>query len=1257
MHLKCCEINILSNYTCLFHRDFISKLQLKYNLLIKGIYMVIKGLSLKESMSKNIQAIMPLEEDKAKFKRTLVEYLENLKLKEDESEEFQKNLIKYFLQQCLPKQFINTSKRTDLAIYNGNTPDSTVGVLIEVKSLNNKAEMMTKERINSKAFQEIIHYYLHERIVHNNLEIKKCIITNGMNWFTLESKEMEKQFYKNKSFLDLYNKWRTAQLASQTTDFLYTEVIAPAIDTAIENGLTLAHFDLKDALKQGTALDIKTSNLTQLYRFFSPENLLNKEIFTDSNKLNKGFYDELLYLMGLEETKVNNEKIISRLPLGKRQKGTFVENIIDRLQMNDVPAEKQYDIAVQLSVIWINRILFLKLLESQLVLFNGEEKYKFLTKEMLPTFDDIYYLFFGVLAKKSHQRSEEMRLKFPHVPYLNSSLFEETELELSKDGIGIDRLREHQIDFYSKTALKGASNKRKSGKVSFLTYLFEFLNAYDFSTSIKHNKQNKNTLINAAVLGLIFEKINGYSDGSFYTPGRITMYMSKNVVRKAVIQKVNEVKGWKCKTIYDIEYQINRDLEIAKEVSDIIDTIKICDPAVGSGHFLVSVLNELIAIKSELKVLIDSNGRSINDIQCTVVNDELIIQDINGDNFIYKRGNVYAERIQKAIFLEKKKLIEGCLFGVDLNPNSVNICRLRLWIELLKHSYYYVKDGYDTPQLITLPNIDINIKVGNSLLHKFDINEDLDKRFTELKKYMQLVTEYKSTNDKRSKQDLMEQLNEVRKRFINNITTPELKKVIRLRTELFNAGQLDLFTSPKDLKAQKVKLEEQNKKLKLAEAELETARKNPLFSNALEWRMEFPEILDEGGNFKGFDVIIANPPYIYSMNDNFEEKEKNYFNKKYPLTSYQLNTFSLFIELAFLLMKDNGLSAFIVPNTLLTLRQFSKLRRELIDKYSDLVVINSLDKIFEDANIDNCIIFFKKSEPNFIKLMELEHNEMKVITTTTPSTFSENDIFSISRFKGDSLNQTDKIIQKINLNSKPLFPFYADVKDGLKAYESGKGTPKQPTKKEEFTEYKNAKPFSSNYQVNENYRRFLIGKNINRYNIEWKDTWLLYGKNLAAPRNSAIFEGGRILIRQIPNSSVYSLTATYTEEDFIHERSVLCIRDIKVSPYFLLGIINSKVLSFWAIHTFDMLQRKTFPQLRLFQFKELRIPTCAEKKQDELATIVQALMDMIKDNSLDNEHKEVEINSLNTKIDEMVMELFNLTDEEKEMIRSFTLDN
>jgi adenine-specific DNA-methyltransferase len=212
---------------------------------------------------------------------------------------------------------------------------------------------------------------------------------------------------------------------------------------------------------------------------------------------------------------------------------------------------------------------------------------------------------------------------------------------------------------------------------------------------------------------LIFEKINGYKDGSFFTPGFITMYMCSETIRKAVVQKFNETKNWKCE---DIDALYNK-IEDIKEANDIINSLKICDPAVGSGHFLVSALNEILAIKNDLKILCDKKGRRLKNYQFEVVNDELIVTDEDGELFEYNPTNKETQRIQETLFHEKQTIIEGCLFGVDINPNSVKICRLRLWVELLKNTYYKNKT-----ELETLPNIDINIKCGNSLISRFELD-------------------------------------------------------------------------------------------------------------------------------------------------------------------------------------------------------------------------------------------------------------------------------------------------------------------------------------------------------------------------------------------------------------------------------------------------------------------------------------------------------------------------------------------------------
>lgn len=1205
--------------------------------------MAIKGITLKESMNRSVQAIMPLDEEKEVFNQKLVSYLTHLKDKEDESEEYQKNLLKGFLESVLPYNFINTSSRIDLAIYNGKDANSSLGILFECKSLTNKSEMMSTEKINSKALQEVVYYYLQERLFNKNLEIKKCIITNGLSWFVIEVKEFEKHFFKNKKLVDLVTKFRNNQLSSNKTDFLYSEVIAPEIDKAIEKGIVIAHFDLRQALvKSGKNIEIKKNNLTQLYRFFTAENLLNKEIFTDSNKLNKNFYDELLYLMGLEETKLGNSKIISRLKPTKRQRYSFVENIIDKLEMKDVPKERQEDIAIQLTVVWINRILFLKLLESQLVLFNKDESYRFLTYEKLPNFEEIYSLFFAVLAKKVSERNERVQEKFSYVPYLNSSLFEETELEISKDGIGIDRLPEGDIEIFSKTALKGVDKKRKKGNINFIEYLFEFLDSYDFSTSISHHEKSKNDLINASVLGLIFEKINGYRDGSFYTPGNITMYMSRKAIRTAAVDKVNEALDWQCETIEDIKFNI-RNAQIAKKVSDAIDSLKVCDPAVGSGHFLVSVLNEIIALKSDLNVLFDADGKYIgNLIQCYVINDELVIQDMSGNNFLYQTGNQQSEQIQKAIFNQKRHILENSLFAVDINPSSVNICRLRLWIELLKSSYYYQDTDTNQPVLTTLPNIDINIKVGDSLLHKFGFDYEFDMRKTDFKDYLSLVKDYKETNNKRVKAEIWEKIERLKHSFDDTASSPELKKLSRLISERNKAGAISLFEEENKNSKEVAEL---NKQLAKAEKELEYRLKNPLFAKGMEWRMEFPEILGEAGEFIGFDLVIGNPPYIFASNQSFSDEMKSYYTRTYPLNNYQANTFGLFLELAFSLVRKGGGISYIIPNSFLTINQYKTLRHHILKTYDEITFINSKDKIFDEASIDVCIIDMFTKRPAKVILGEIVNSEVNLLTETNSDLLLDQDVITISSANTSS----QKLLIKIEAQSKVLENNYGHVKDGLKAFERGKGTPKQPEDKEDFQKFKNEKPFFAKEQVNSSYRKFLSGSDLQRYKINWSGQFLSYGKHLAAPRNASIFEGIRILIARIPVKSRYTFRATLTEDNFVHEQSIEVITDLIGNPKFLIGVLNSKVVSYYAIHRFDFLQRSTFPQMRLTQIKDFPIPDATDSQQEEIAQVVEQLMEEMKKDSPDTET----VNQLNLAIDELVMDLFELTEEEKQTVREF----
>ena len=307
-----------------------------------------------------------------------------------------------------------------------------------------------------------------------------------------------------------------------------------------------------------------------------------------------------------------------------------------------------------------------------------------------------------------------------------------------------------------------------------MRYLLDFLERYDFGSGEEYEAD---TLINASVLGNVFERINAYKDGSFYTPSAITSYMCEENLEQVILCKFNEANPkWQCKSISDIESEINREIRLArnapnsslrgseateaihkdkidchesaktdsrndstKEIKSkyikLLQSIRICDPAVGSGHFLVAALNQMLKIYYDLGLL--SNEILQNKLK--IIGDELYLSD-----FAYTKPRDEAQtnhKIQKELFELKKSIIENNLFGVDINPNSVEICKLRLWIELLKNSYYLLPNdkGYTQNldshihQMQTLPNIDINIKCGNSLISNIALNISKDKLEAQLK--------------------------------------------------------------------------------------------------------------------------------------------------------------------------------------------------------------------------------------------------------------------------------------------------------------------------------------------------------------------------------------------------------------------------------------------------------------------------------------------------------------------------------------------
>ncbi len=936
----------------------------------------------KRALNKAFLKQRPLRSAINLFKENLLTLLGSID--EIEREENQKNHVRDFLRDTYYKgtHEINTKDTKDLVIHTGKTNKDTVGVIIEAKRPSNKSEMLSFDNPNAKAFQELVLYYLRERIEENNSDIKYLIATNIYEWYIIEASYFENLFNRNKTFVKAYKDWRDKKKVTFDTNLFYNDIAKPFIDS-INEEIPCIYFDIRDYEKVLINEDLNDDKLLiTLYKILSPYHLLKEKFLDDSNKLDERFYKELLHIIGLEEAKEGSKSIIRRKKT-KPDEGSLIENTISILnteslnkvenqgQYGATKQEKVFNLALELCITWINRILFLKLLEAQLISYhNGDKSFSFLNFKTINDFDELYKLFHQVLANKFEDRSPNLQAKYNNVPYLNSSLFEISPLE--EQTIKINSLDNAAVlELINSTILKDI--KKKTNKLPFLEYIFNFLNAYDFASEGSEDIQEteEKSLINASVLGKVFEKINGYKDGSIFTPGFITMYMSKQAVRLAVVQKFKDTYKWNIEKFEDIKNYLT-DRKNSKDILEfnaVIDSLRICDPAVGSGHFLVSVLNEIIVIKAELGILADVNGYRITEYEFEIENDELIITDSNNNIFTYlvesgKPKSKEIQRLQETLFKEKRIIIENCLFGVDINPNSVKICRLRLWIELLKNAYYKADTNYK--ELETLPNIDINIKCGNSLISRYNVNSDLKEIFKEkglLEQYKTAVLAYKNSTDKEAKDNLLDLIKNFRNKVINifYLNDPLNEKLSKYKGQLAlvenKAAVGDLFEKLKE-KDIETDVKILKSKITKIEKDIQETKDNKIYQNAFEWRFDFPEVLDENGRFLGFDLVIGNPPYIK------EYENRAAFNGLHGKLCYQgkMDIWYLFGQLGIELIKNEANLSIIATNNWVTNYGASKFRNYIVNYTQILSLIDfGPYMVFENASIQTMVMLFRRN--------------------------------------------------------------------------------------------------------------------------------------------------------------------------------------------------------------------------------------------------------------------------------------------------------
>ncbi|EAI1549565.1 class I SAM-dependent DNA methyltransferase [Campylobacter coli] len=1237
-----------------------------------------------------------LEAELNEFTKALKDYKTSLEnnLKNNEDSLVANALSKFFENlhfECEIKSIHKGNSGIDLAL----KKDKQIQVIIEAKLPHSK-EFFSQSKPNCKALHECILYYLRERKALNS-SLKHIIITDFYRFYIFKVDLFEELFNKNKYFKEAFEnfeskdshfKGNTDEFYKECEKLLSSEKYLDSItrkDLFDEPSLKGVFIDLKPILEQEKP---SFSKLKPLFKIFHKDFLLSEFNPNDANSLNNAFYKELLYILGLCESKQNSKLIIAKSQESKEEQGTFYTAINSKLE------EENFETILKLLILWLNRILFLKLIESNLVRFNDDKNLKFLNFKKIPDFDKLSELFFEILAKG---RSARKKSEFAYLPYLNSSLFEKQSIENTLEISNLNN--DLKLNYYKNTVLKDDKCKAKKGQVGLLEYLFEFLDSFDFGSDDEQSEiLSQKELISSSVLGNVFEKLNGYKEGSFYTPSFITSYMCKESITKVVLDKFNAQFDLDAKDISELRKSLRK--EDKKAQKELLNSIKICDPAVGSGHFLVSALNVMLSIYDELNLFDE-------EFYLEVQNDEILITGRKGEFIKYKRPKTPKDKahlIQQELFHTKKDIIENNLFGVDINPNSCEITKLRLWIELLKHSFYQSFDDENYHDLKTLPNIDINIKCGNSLVSYFETGKSLS-HYPNIKermsKYKRIVKDYKEGfyTDKNLIAKEIKNLQESFKNFcLKDKFNKEIKQLTNGANEyskkygdfLADEHHDEKFKSFFSKNMFEFSFDEKEATKEFANLKKEYDNIFNLESNhPFEWRFEFPEILDDDGNFKGFDLIIGNPPYIRQE----ELKElKPHLAKNYKVYKGTSDIYTYFYELGFNVLKDRGGVLSYITSNKYTRAGYGEALREFLLKNVKFLEYTDLNgiKVFDSATVDTSILCFEKSKSkdNKFKYLALSNEILKTCAYDIGlykdfAEFSQNSLSKESFTFSDE--NTSALKAKIERIGTPLKEW-----QGLNIYRgilTGYNEAFIITTEKRNEILANCKDEAEKERTAKLIRKMLRGRDIKRYSYEWAGLWVINTHNGYKNQNGEKVEA--INIKHYPSLkkhfdefypqlekradkglTPYNLRNCAYIEEFEREKIVYSeiVRkpqfylDTKLNFYaeatsFILTGENLKYLIAFLNNDFVAFIFKTFYAggnlgENGFRYKKaflekLPIPKINSKNQklaDELINLVDEIL------KAKEQDKNANTQELENKINSLVYKLYNLTEEEIKII-------
>ena len=761
-------------------------------------------------------------------------------------------------------------------------------------------------------------------------------------------------------------------------------------------------------------------------------------------------------------------------------------------------------------------------------------------------------LFFNTLNEHRINDLADSRLgKNIKIPYLNGGLFDK------------DNLDKKDIDF----------------PYDYFKELMDFFAMYNFTID-ENDPEDSEIGIDPEMLGHIFENLleDNKDKGAFYTPKEIVQYMSQESVAQYLKSHAPEELHTAIDSLIKqrVVEPILQNKENARLVNKSLSVVKVCDPAIGSGAFPMGVLNVLFDCRHLLYGFIGKN-----------------------EDFSYAKV--------------KRDIIQNNIYGVDIEKGAVDIARLRFWLALV------VDENEPQP----LPNLDYKIMCGDSLLHRFtldapfqnvlkDYNQKNGTHYT-LDDYRQWVYDYTDISDHTQKDDFRKRIEDIKRAVKTELSKKEIGKIAKVRGAIDNLQMGDFFGDKKKENEKKIKaLQKELKALEQQRAEIES---NKIYDQAFEWRFEFPALLDEKGDFMGFDIVIANPPYVSVGTD-----EKDKYQRSFTIIEGHVDLYELFIEQGMSLLKNNGALVFINPNTVLTNLYSKKLRYKLIHEYGLKEIINFGVDVF-DAIVHTCILRMQKGIS--ITKIGIKKNVCDVTKLNLPVDYY---------LKVTDVEQTNNYTFDISLNDVERNLFLKLVQFdtlGDKCYL------RQCIKTGNDKEYVQKSATS----LPEPWKKTLRGKGIERYCIKESDIFIKYGDWLARNwKNKTFYERPKIAIREAGNritacldfENRYFLSSLYA----IYPKTTYDNNDLKV----LLAILNSTFATFFIQKIAFDLTQGAFTKMRTNQLARLPLPIVSIAQKEQLASIIDVI--------IANKELNKRIEQEEAQIDLLVYHLYGLTYDE-----------